>query len=329
VLKKNSQRKIIIFIDDLDRCSPKKTLEVLESVKVFLGIMGFVYIIGLSYEAISKLISAEYEKSGIRGEHYIKKIIQIPIMIPEWNSQDISGLIENVLSKKLDKQYSDIIIQNKDLISTAVESNPREVKGFINNFIVANEIFLGNKVQPTELLVVQALRLGWNTFYRYLSSSEQFREVIKLSLTLPYNDRIKLFNAEQFENDKEQLTEEISVLQKEVERLQEDMRKYLGKIDYELWNFLDKQKITIFGIEDWEVYRHAIESSNDIHYTYKEFHNGYLAGAGQGQKDVDAFKEGRIPGISLDMVPPCPAPLNVEFCKGWKQGYIDQISRED
>jgi hypothetical protein len=68
---------------------------------VFLDIPGFVYIIGLSHETIDKLITAEYEKSGITGEQYIKKIIQIPIMVPEWNSSDIANLIEEVIIKNL------------------------------------------------------------------------------------------------------------------------------------------------------------------------------------------------------------------------------------
>src|SRR5215213_2162300 len=50
VLEESHESRIVVFIDDLDRCSPKKALEVFESIKVFLGIKGFVYIIGLSHE---------------------------------------------------------------------------------------------------------------------------------------------------------------------------------------------------------------------------------------------------------------------------------------
>jgi predicted KAP-like P-loop ATPase len=47
-------KKIIIFIDDLDRCSPKETVQVLESTKAFLDIRGFVFVIGLSLETTDK-----------------------------------------------------------------------------------------------------------------------------------------------------------------------------------------------------------------------------------------------------------------------------------
>jgi hypothetical protein len=76
-------------------------------------------------------------------------------MVPEWNSSDIANFIEEVIIKKLDERYSKLISKNKDLISIASEANPRELKRFINNFIVSNEIFSLNKeIQPEQLLAV-------------------------------------------------------------------------------------------------------------------------------------------------------------------------------
>ncbi|MGE5633895.1 MAG: P-loop NTPase fold protein [Deltaproteobacteria bacterium] len=80
---------MVVFVDDLDRCSPKKTLEVLESIKIFLGMEGFIYVIGMSHDIVTKLIDIEYKESSVKGEHYIKKIIQIPITLPKWDNQDI------------------------------------------------------------------------------------------------------------------------------------------------------------------------------------------------------------------------------------------------
>ena len=100
----NPNFKIVVFVDDLDRCSPKKALEVLESIKVFLGMEGFIYIIGLSHDIVTKLIDIEYEKNGVKGEQYIKKIIQIPITLPKWINDDIIKLVEGS-HKKRNNQY--------------------------------------------------------------------------------------------------------------------------------------------------------------------------------------------------------------------------------
>ena len=159
-MKKISKKnRIVVFIDDLDRCSPATALEVFESIKVFLGIEGFIYIVGLSIETISKLIDTAYGKdSQITGEHYIRKIIQLPITIPEWNDVDIiKNLIKDLsTSKILDERYSTLVDENKDVIAKAVELNPREVKRFINNFIISHEIFsANNKINAKDLLLVE------------------------------------------------------------------------------------------------------------------------------------------------------------------------------
>jgi hypothetical protein len=41
----------------------------------------------------------------------------------------------------IEKKYSKIVEENKELITKGVELNPREVKRFITNFVVAYEIY--------------------------------------------------------------------------------------------------------------------------------------------------------------------------------------------
>jgi GTPase SAR1 family protein len=177
IREKNSAFRIVVFVDDLDRCSPTKTLEVLESIKVFLGMEGFVYVIGLSHDIVASVIDVAYKEAGVKGDQYIKKMIQIPITPPKWDHKDITKLIEDFKDKELiHKNYRDMIDQ--DLVSTAVENNPRELKRFINNFIVAFEIF--NSVEnfkANELLLIQAIQLRWNEFYNLLMTTEPSKKV--------------------------------------------------------------------------------------------------------------------------------------------------------
>lgn len=179
IIKDSPNAKVVVFIDDLDRCSPTRALEVFESLKVFLDMTGFVYVIGLNYETISKLISAAYKEAGINGEQYIRKLIQIPIVIPEWDENDINQLIDNLSSRVGDK-YFKIIKENKETIARGAELNPREVKRFINNFILANEVYGFNESKKQkELMVIQALRIRWPYIYKFLSNEEEFRTILK------------------------------------------------------------------------------------------------------------------------------------------------------
>jgi hypothetical protein len=143
---------------------------------------GFIYILGISHDVVSKLIDIEYEKSGVKGEQYIRKMIQIPITLPKWDNQDIIKLVRDFVNKgTIHINYKKDIDENIDLISTAIENNPREIKRFLNNFIVAHEIFSpSKKVVAKELLVIQAVQLRWAKFYELLmKSDEKFRMELK------------------------------------------------------------------------------------------------------------------------------------------------------
>jgi hypothetical protein len=64
------------------------------------------------------------------------------------------------------------------------------------------------------------------------------------------------------------------------------------------------------------------QSSSD-----KNYENGYPAGVIKGQQDIDAFWSGKLTGVlSGSEAPPCPLPDNIDYCRGWKKGYTDQVT---
>jgi hypothetical protein len=254
IRQSNPSFRIVVFIDDLDRCSPKKTLEVLESIKIFLGMEGFIYVIGMSHDVVTKLIDLEYKESGVKGEHYIKKIIQIPITLPQWNNQDIINLVKDFVKKELiDAHYKQTIDENIELISAAIENNPREIKRFLNNFIVASEIFSSSQgVVAKELLVIQAIQLRWNKFYDLLiKSDETFRNDLNRYLQMDEDTFLK-----NLESDEQKIDEESYNVR--VKKLLRDF-----KTDSELWNFLKKNSVTLNNIKSWSIYRRATEVSKE------------------------------------------------------------------
>ncbi len=301
IISANPSSRVVVFIDDLDRCSPKKALEVFETIKVFLDIQGFIFVIGLSHDTVSKLLSAEFREIKINGDQYIRKIIQIPIFVPDWNSSDLEGLIKNI-SGLLDTKYSEILGKNVSLIANAVELSPRELKRFINNFIVAYEIYsINTEIKPRELLVVQAIKIRWGTFYRYLSSNENVRAILKDLLDKQKYERMGILDPQKIDKEITQLEEQLKkknerevskeirqagsleyeentdALRSQLERLNE-MRKKAREVNYslsedlkkilvendELWVFLENEKDTLFSIKDWEIYRRAAEAVKEI-----------------------------------------------------------------
>jgi hypothetical protein len=293
IRNKTSHFKIVVFIDDLDRCSPKKTLEVLESIKVFLGMEGFVYVIGLSHDIVTKLIDIEYKESGIKGEQYIKKIIQIPITLPKWDNQDVINLVKDFVKKEIiDNKYKKTIGDNIELISTAIENNPREIKRFLNNFIVAFEIFSpSRKVVAKELLVIQAIQLRWNKFYDLLiKSDDDFRKKLLIEVSkyikMGEDKRIQILGSDHEKQENYDL---------KISKLLRDF-----KSDTEFWRLLERNDI-LDNIKDWTIYRRATEISHEPIIESGDPHSKILVFL--KNKKIDEFNSKRRAGefVKLDL----------------------------
>jgi hypothetical protein len=152
---------------------------------------------------------------------------------------------------------SGIIQKNTQLISRVVEKNPRELKRFINNYIVAYEIHSSikiKKVDPTHLLLVQAINTRWNNFYRLLvGSSKELREKLLNEIDI-YKEMKSDKRISELESERTE-----APLSIEIKRILQDF-----KLEEELWIFLKTQYDTISQIGDWETYRRAAESVKEI-----------------------------------------------------------------
>ncbi|HSA74444.1 MAG TPA: pentapeptide repeat-containing protein [Nitrososphaeraceae archaeon] len=257
----NPAFRIVIFIDDLDKCSPGKAFEILEMIRIFHDIEGLIYVIGISHDMIVKLSKVGNSESSIDGERYIKKLIQVPITLPKWSNQDIVRLVKDLIKKgMIHDKFKDVVDKNIEQISVAIDNNPREIKRFLNNFFVACEIFSGKKnfepkelifsgkknFEPKELLVAQAVHLRWNKFYNILVKSDEsfFRGLDKY---LKMDDETRLKNLDLYEEKKDEIDTKVWKV----------LRDF--KTDSDLWDFLVKNSDTLRNVRDWSIYSRAIE----------------------------------------------------------------------
>ena len=181
----NEKLKLVVFIDDLDRCTPEKAIQVFESIKIFLNINEIVFVLALSQEIVEMAVDIKYKefKKLFKGKDYIKKIIQLPIMLPIWNNSQIDEFIDYLLKNHKNTEQKNLFLNNKNLITESVESNPREVIRLLNNFIVVKQIFKDKNMRDVWVLAVEALRLRWPKFYDKINENpdelDKIRELIK------------------------------------------------------------------------------------------------------------------------------------------------------
>ncbi|WP_371504290.1 P-loop NTPase fold protein [Nitrosopumilus adriaticus] len=181
----NDNLKLIVFIDDLDRCTPEKAIQVFESIKIFLNIKEIVFVLALSQEIVEMAVDVKYREfeKMFKGKDYLKKIIQLPIMLPTWNNKQMDEFVEYLLKNYHNEEQKKLFLKNKNLIIESVESNPREVIRLLNNFIVVKQIFKDTSMKDVWILAVEALRLRWPEFYNRINEDpdelDKIQELIK------------------------------------------------------------------------------------------------------------------------------------------------------
>lgn len=121
--------RIAVFVDDLDRCLPSGALEVLESMKLFFDLEGFIFVVGLDRGIVERCIDAQYlvaarpdvaggngggdaqDQAGggaparppalaggplLKGADYIKKIFQVPFPLAPVRLEQVEDLIDAI-----------------------------------------------------------------------------------------------------------------------------------------------------------------------------------------------------------------------------------------
>lgn len=106
-LVKEAQYKcVVIYIDDLDRCSPERVIQCLEAVKLFLNVSQTAFVIGADERIIEYAIEKHYpERSQQEGEYrpfsdYLEKLIQLPYKLPRLSRKEQETYITLLLCQQ-------------------------------------------------------------------------------------------------------------------------------------------------------------------------------------------------------------------------------------
>ncbi len=99
---------LVLFIDDLDRCSPPKPVEVIEAINNLLDTEHCVFILGMDADAVAASIEAKYrdlapnlpaDPGGLSlGQRFLEKIVQIHFRIPRAEPQQFQEFIHGILA---------------------------------------------------------------------------------------------------------------------------------------------------------------------------------------------------------------------------------------
>lgn len=145
VVKELNQEKFIIYIDDLDRLDPKKAVELLEVLKVFLDVKKCVFVLAIDHEIVIRGVANKYKfdmnnpDEFKKGEQFFDKIIQVPYSVPIVD-YDIKGIIKKLLQVEDLENSTRDLKDYETLIISSIGRNPRSIKRVVNMFKLSSLI---------------------------------------------------------------------------------------------------------------------------------------------------------------------------------------------
>lgn len=189
--------RVVVLVDDLDRCLPNTVVETLEAIRLFLSAKGMSFIIAADEDRVAEAIGKKFETpAGEPGAEsparlYLHKIVQTTIPLPALSRFDTEAFLFLLLAKaEVADKFDEIIARCDELrqetgsldgleleegspaavhLVTAARltpilyekfhGNPRRIKRFLNDLNVRQAIAArrGFTLQPDEIAKLMVL----------------------------------------------------------------------------------------------------------------------------------------------------------------------------
>ena len=177
----SADSRIVVLIDDLDRCLPDQAVRLLNSIKLVLAQPGFVFVLGVARRVIEGYLQHRYTKefgiSGMEGQRYLDKIVQLSFHIPPHagRMERLSEVVLRQVPPEIGKELESVL----PIVGRAMGANPRSMVRFVNNILidlaVCGELAAKGEqvVIPVEFFAVsRCLEQHWPQVFRVVTTLE-------------------------------------------------------------------------------------------------------------------------------------------------------------
>lgn len=167
---KESNQKIIVVIDDIDRLTNSQIRDIFHLAKQVGNFPNIVYILSMDREIVCRALQ---EIHNIDGHEYLEKIIQVPFEIPQISKSKVQDYLLNQLNQIVNEKSNDIMIDSNYLggilnhCVTPYVNNLRDVNRLINIFKFKYEA-LYHEVNVEDMIGITTLEVLEPKLYKWI-----------------------------------------------------------------------------------------------------------------------------------------------------------------
>ena len=183
--KKN--KKLVVFLDDLDRCESENIVTLISAVKLLLSINdNIIFIIGIDKKAVTLALQNKYNNDYNKADEYLEKIFPVNF--------ELSNNIQTQNFLKYISKITDLSIDDSKIILEFFYKiqfcNARHIKKvlrkyyLIKNYIDSTKIDIKNKYIVLIVLYDIILNIFYNDEYKHMLLKDKeriYKEILLIS----------------------------------------------------------------------------------------------------------------------------------------------------
>lgn len=176
--------KVVIIIDNIDRCDKETAYELLTNIKNFLEREGIIFVVPIDDSALRRHLKDKNNEDNKEADEFLRKFFNVTLKIKYFQSRDLFMFTNDINKKHTLNLQPDTV----DIIAKEYATNPRRVIQFLNNLITELNIIeykydndFSTKYESLIALLL-IIREEWPCVYKQIASKphllKQFKNIV-------------------------------------------------------------------------------------------------------------------------------------------------------
>ena len=166
IRNKLQKRRLVVLVDDLDRCAPELIPQLLLSLRELLDLPGFTFLLAFDDEIVAQALTHE-NPAWVEGSNFLEKILDFRFHLPVITE----GQKARFISKAIEKYCPFVPQESTDQIRDLLPNNPRKLKALVRSLAALQPQVArhdSDELNWTDMWLAQMLRLESYSFFEKL-----------------------------------------------------------------------------------------------------------------------------------------------------------------
>ena len=167
-------KKLLIVIDDIDRLCDDEIREIFQLVKSIADFKNTIYILSYDREIVTKALDKTQQD---KGEEYLEKIVQVPLVLPYISKSDLDKIFINRLNitinipdEEYDNSYFSEIYYNG--LAENFESL-RDIERYMNVFSLGINL-AREELNINDYIAITLIKVFEPDLYEYIKNNKEY-----------------------------------------------------------------------------------------------------------------------------------------------------------